>query len=458
MDTQLENNSTETIIPTQSTRTYKARIASSPSYKLIAIAIIILLLMIPMSLITDVIEERQGRQQEAENEIGKTWGGEQHISGPVLTVPYKYHIGDNGRFRIEHAHFLPEELDISSVIIPQLLNRGIYEVVTYNAEYEMHGSFRYPDFSAWDMVPSDILWDKAFVSFGIANPGTIGDVLSGTWNGIDMSVEPQTLITAYLEQGVHAKIAIPTGEDSPQTLHYTFKTTIQGSKSLSFIPLAAKTVVAVSSPWKDPGFYGSYLPRTREISEEGFSAQWVTRNIGMNLKQKWIGTEVGVFDAAQFGVNLVVPVDTYHKTERSTKYALLFMVLTFITFYLIEIFYSIKLHPIQYLMVGFALSIFYLLLLSLSEYIPFSGAYVIASLAVIATITGYSYAILGTIVRSLIILGVSITLYVFLFSLMLAAEYSLIMGSFGLFVLLALLMYLTRKINWYKLSSDTSTT
>jgi inner membrane protein len=212
-----------------------------------------------------------------------------------------------------------------------------------------------------------------------------------------------------------------------------------------------ETRVGMTSAWPDPSFIGAYLPTSREVGPKGFTARWQIPHLGRNFPQQWIESEVDAkaLGTATFGVSLLSPVDAYHTIHRAVKYQLLFLFLTFVAFYLFELFSSLRIHPVQYLLVGSALCLFYLLLLSLSEHVGFARAYTIASAAVVALIAGYVRAAFGN-ARAVPIAVMLIVLYAFLFVLLHVQDYALLVGSLGLFLVLALLMYATRKVDWYQ--------
>ncbi len=205
------------------------------------------------------------------------------------------------------------------------------------------------------------------------------------------------------------------------------------------------------SPWPSPGFIGSYLPETREISDKGFTASWRISSLGRSYPSRWTSTETHLANAEQsaFGVNLFVPIGLYQLTTRATKYAILFIGLTFVGYFLFEVMAGLRLHPLQYLLVGFANTLFYLLLLSLAEHIGFGLAYLTSTLASAGLITGYSISVLGTRTRALLMMAILAILYSFLYLILSAESYAMLAGSIGLWATLGLIMYLTRRINWF---------
>jgi inner membrane protein len=230
---------------------------------------------------------------------------------------------------------------------------------------------------------------------------------------------------------------------------------LNGSESVFFIPAGKTNGVSMSSSWGDPSFAGAYLPASRSVGAEGFQARWQVSHLSRNYPQQWKSEDVdfGLFreivSGSAFGVTLFLPVDHYHKTTRASKYAVLFIVLTFAAFFLFEILNRLRIHPFQYLLVGFAMSLFYLLLLSLSEHVGFLAAYASGSAVTIGLIVGYTYRLLAEKKRSALFTGLLALLYGCLYVLLQLEDFALLIGVLVLLVVLGLLMFITRKIDWY---------
>jgi inner membrane protein len=230
-----------------------------------------------------------------------------------------------------------------------------------------------------------------------------------------------------------------------------------GSSRLVVVPAGDETVVSLSSPWPDPSFDGAWLPGQRQVGAGGFDATWRVLNLARNFPSHWTDRQVDErrLSASAFGVSFLSPVDTYRTNERAVKYQLLFLGLTFLCFTLIELLAALRVHPVQYLLVGLALCLFYLLLLSLSEQIGFSRAYPIAAAAVVVLVTAYVRSVLATPARALVIGGFLSALYGFLYVLLQIQDYALLVGSAGLFAVLGAVMWLTRRVDWYALGART---
>lgn len=424
--------------------------------KIAAIAFLILLLLIPMAMVRSLVMERRGRQIEATKEITSKWGNEQCVTGPILTIPFKTYNVDketNKTVVSEHlAYFLPEKLRINGMLNPSVRRRGIFKVAVYSSTIEVEGYFKSPvtDFSDG----ADIDLKGAYITVGISDLRGIKESISFNWEGIPLNCEPGSRIIQMVKSGVTVNDLF-SKELENEDIHFSFKMALNGSENIKFVPVGRETDVLLKSSWNNPSFDGAFLPADREVSDSGFVAKWKVLELNRNYPQKWVDSQQ-VLDNSAFGVSLLLPVETYQITERSMKYAILFIALTFMVFFFVEVLRKLKVHPIQYGLVGLGLILFYLLLLSLSEQIGFGYAYLIASIAIVLMITGYSYSIFKNI-RLTLLLGILLAaLYLFLYILLQMQDYALLIGSIGLFVVLSVTMYLSRKIDWYSIGNGKS--
>lgn len=426
---------------------------NSAIFKVAAIAFLALMLLIPVAMIDELVMERKTRQLEALEEVSSKWGSEQQVVGPILAVPYyTFDLNkENERINVVRklVYFLPEQLDISGTIDPEIRYRGLFKVPVYRSNIKIDGHFSPPDTGITD-TNAEIDWDGATITLGLTDMRGITDAIDFKWNNEKMVCEPGVSIENITKSGITINNPL---DHLNQTEPYTFSINISlnGSKSISFIPLGKETTAKINSSWNDPGFNGAFLPATRDISAHGFSATWKVLELNRNYPQRWTEKNVDLASSA-FGVELILPGDTYQLTERSIKYAILFISLTFMSFFFIEIIHKQRVHPIQYILVGFGLALFYLLLLSLSEHIGFNLSYLIASIAIVAMITGYSKSIFKNNKLIALMASILIVLYGFLFLLLQMQDLTLLIGSAGLFIILSLVMYLSRKIDWYNLS------
>ncbi len=427
-------------------------IRNSVTLKLLGIGFIILLLMIPISMVEKLIWERKSFQDQAHNEITSSWGNQQAVKGLVLTIPYEVtsfieNLSDKTveEFKQKkYAHFLPEMLNIKGEMKDDHLNRGIYDVLVYESDLSINGHFIQPVYDDWLGDNKKVLWDEAFVSLGISDLRGVQENISMKWNGKDYHFDPGAENSGIITNGVSSLLSI-----NPDTKKFSFSLdlTLRGSNGLSFIPLGKETNVDVQSTWPHPKFYGAFPTDSKEISDSGFNGKWKVLYLNRPFPQIFEGTPSGI-DQSGFGVRLFEPINQYKKAERSAKYAILFIILTFITFFLIQIINSVKIHPIQFVFVGMGLCIFYVLLLSLSEHIGFDWAYLVAAAGIILEITLYVKSILASKKLTWLIFTLLSVLYIFIYTIIQLQDFSLLMGSIGLFLVLGAMMYLSRNIDW----------
>ncbi len=431
--------------------------------KLFTIGIFILILMIPSSMISGLIYERQELRNDAQNEITEKWGGEQTLGALVLTVPYitevKYENGTKGS-ETRYAHFLPDELLVDGKIIPEKRYRGIYVVMLYQSKLTIKGKFNLLKPELLKIPMEQLQFNNAFFNAGITDMKGINESVQLELNGKKIPFQPGVESHDLFSSGISAPVSVDPD------LVYTFQFTLDlnGSKYLHFLPLGKVTSVNLSSVWPSPSFDGNFLPDQREISPEGFRASWKVLELNRNYPQQGTGSFISPFESDEivqnnsnksaFGVKLLLPIDEYQKTMRSAKYNVMFILLTFLTFFFVEVLNKKRIHPLQYLLIGFGIVLFYVLLLSISEHIKFDFAYLISSLVIILLEIAYSAYILKNLKLTSIIGLIFITLYAFFYSLLRLEDYSLLFGSIGLLVILALIMYLTRNINWYKINRN----
>jgi inner membrane protein len=280
------------------------------------------------------------------------------------------------------------------------------------------------------------------------------------WLSMPLELTPYTAPTgaATLSRGLEARVPGMREANAEMNLPFEIEMDLKGSENFEIQPAGKNTIAHLVSPWRDPSFVGGFLPDTRQVGTTGFDATWRLTSLSRPYPQAWRDLKdipesefnTNLLKAA-FGVSFIQPVDAYQQTERSIKYGSLFILLTFTTFVLIELLQAVRVHPVQYLMVGAALCLFYLLLLSLSEQVRFVVAYTIGATATIGVITMYTVNVLGGLKQGMMT-GVGLTaLYTFLYVLLQLEDYALLTGSIALFLILTFLMFVTRRINWYDL-------
>jgi inner membrane protein len=251
--------------------------------------------------------------------------------------------------------------------------------------------------------------------------------------------------------GLHAAIPLALlRKDVP----FSFAVAVKGSEGIAFAPVGKESTIALTSSWTSPKFSGAFLPTDRSVTDSGFSAEWRISSFGRSYPQVWQGSEVG-FErvlSSTAGADLYEQTDFYTKIDRSIKYAILFIAVTFLVLFLFETLARIRIHPLQYLLVGAALALFYLLLLSFSEQIGFFVAYLLATLMTAFLISLYCARVLGAKGRAFGMFAMLIALYGYLYFVLLLEDYALLFGSLLIFVLLATVMYLTRNVNWFEIA------
>jgi len=335
---------------------------------------------------------------------------------------------------------------------PEIRYRGIYDVLLYTAELELAGSFSTLSLRELGIPDDDILWEKAVLAFHVSDMRGIHKDVTIRWDEKELAAAPGFSGPESGRVGLHAPLALDADDAEAKGESFSLSIDLRGSKRIDFIPVAEETQLVLSSEWDTPSFCGAFLPTQREISNERFTAEWKILDLNRVFSHQWIGSPAQM-RTISMGVKLLLPVDAYQKSMRSAKYSLFFIVLTFVTMFLVEIVRRIKVHPFQYLLVGFGLVLFFLLLLSLSEQLSFTLAYVIASAGIVALITGYARAIVKSMKVSLLIGGIVSVLYAMLYTLLQMEDYALLVGSAMLFIALAAAMYLTRRIDWYAIGS-----
>jgi len=424
----------------------KSWIRTSVTFKMLMIGALALLMLVPANMVQLIVYERESTGRAVETEVEQAWAGEQLVAGPILIVPY-YKKMPNGEKKWHNKNFLPATLSVNGNMQPEKLKRSIYEITVYDAQLDVNGAF---DLQAlqnaqFDGTPQ---WHSAYLAIGISD-------MSGIQNNIKVNINN----TAYaVKSGLKTKTVGESGITVPFVIDhallsacdFNFKLLLQGTGSIQFLPLGNNTSVNITSPWATPGFTGAFSPDDKNINTAGFTSNWEILELNRNYPQVW---DDDLYNAQMqhsvFGVDLVNTADDYQKTIRSVKYAILTIGLTFLVFFLIEIINKKKIHPFQYSLVGLALCLFYVLLLSLSEHIDFNLAYLISAAVVIAMITLYSLAVFKIKKLSAVLMLILSILYGYLFVTLQASDYALLLGSAGLVIMLSLTMYLTRNINWY---------
>ncbi len=435
----------------------KKKLTESTTLKVIIIIVLIVLFMIPNAMVKELIFERQNTEFQVKKEIGSKWGAPQFLTGPYLVIPYKkkkivtYNAGEEKiEFYDRELQVLPKTLNISGDLNPLVRKRGIYKAILYDALLDFEGNFELPDFDKLGIDTNLIKWDKMMINIGIKDMGGIKESIILKWGNKD---------NINLEPGVKGEISntgasAMVGFDKKKyrnNVDFSFNVKLQGSESIYFTPLGKTTTVTLKSSWDSPSFQGRFVPDNREISSDGFTANWKILDMNRNYPQQWEGNKYNI-TPSKFGVKLIKPVGEYQKNMRTVKYSLLIIVLIFLIYFFFEILGKFRIHPIQYSFIGLALTMFFVLLLSISEQLGFNIAYLISSLATSTIILIYSASLLRDKKKLGVLTGFLATIYGFIYVVLQLEDYALLAGSIGLFLALFAAMFYSRKIDWYNIN------
>lgn len=416
--------------------------------KALIIGVLSLLMLIPVGMVKSLVKEREQNKTVVQEEITTKWGGQQQLTGPILVLPYIKEVARGTQVVKEYAYFLPEEYNVNGDIKPQERSRGIYNILCYQADMKVNGYFNFPEFEKLNLKANNIQWDDAFIMIGVPYLQGIKNKLVFNVNGKSQEVIASVESNDLLSSGLTVKIPLQA-EDHGKQFKFDFDLSLNGSGGLYFAPIGKQTSVNIKSSYNSATFIGEFLPNSRKIDQSGFDAQWDIFDYNRNYAQMWKGANPELKES-RLGVDLLLPVDHYQKNMRSAKYAILFIALTFLVFFIVELRSHKHIHPVQYLLVSFALVLFYSLLLAFSEHIGFDYSYMISAVAIVVLITAYSHSIFKNKKHTLFMGGFLTALYSFLYVVIQLEDMSLLLGSIGLFVTLALVMYASRKVNWYK--------
>ncbi|MBO4580894.1 MAG: cell envelope integrity protein CreD [Bacteroidales bacterium] len=425
--------------------------------KIFVIVILSLLLLIPKMMINNLIDEREDTAQGVTDEIAKKWGKAQCIAGPFIYIPAK----NEGKNKASDDLILfPETLNLNGNINSQNLHRSIYDIAVYDAPLSMEGVFCMSKYVKDNLLLDKFQLDHAKYMFYIRD-------LRGLSKNVEITANQQKGIFQSKGAGFIVCDADVQNYINGDTVSYAVELDLKGSEGLYILPCAGTTSVKINSNSSSPSFTGGFLPNNRNVSENGFTADWQIIALNKSYAQYMYYSDFtsrilsqGFYDYTKvkalnelehfIGISLKTGVNQYQQNTRAVKYAYLIIILTFITVFIVEILKSTPIHIIQYMLIGVALVLFYCLLLSFSEFISFSWAYLIAAIMIIGMITAYIAAILK-IKKTAIAVGALLSaLYIYIFILLRLETLSLLVGSIGLFVILALIMIVSRKIDWYK--------
>ncbi len=468
------------------------KISNSTVLKLFVIFFLSLILLIPLSLISDLIEERKNREQEVSGGIALTWGKEQVISSLVLAIPYRETIPlsaekaekSNLREELKWIFVLPKTSNITTDITPQHLSRGIYNAVVYNSNITLDGSFDKISLEKLEIPNEQIDWKGSKLIFGIQDFKGLGKRPSLNWDGNELTFDPDFNNLKLFTQNLVCPVPLdPQKTDN----RFKIKLNLKGSKSLNFLPLGDQTNIQAKGNWANPSFTGAFLPGKRNTETSNFSASWEIPSFSRKLPQQWTGDARSIFqfdnnlengnegneqkpaqavsttiasannlldNADMITINFLPDINNYQKTTRVAKYGILVIILTFTSLLFTEVIKKKRIHIIQYILIGAAMVLFYTLLLALSEHIGFNLAYLTASVATVMLIGSFIKSITKDQKSALLLSSILALFYLFIYILMQLRDYSLIAGTIGIFIILAILMRVSTKINWYQFDNS----
>ena len=421
----------------------------SLTIKLILLAFMGLVFLIPLEMIKSIIMERQKSAEAVRQEISSQWAAKQCISGPVLNIPIRSIPTEKDEKPVNSVwHIMPELLEISGVINPEIRYRGIYQSVVYGSELQISGNFLLP--ANLSLEGYEVFADDAYFTLGISdNRGLKGEVVLKSGNS-SIPAEPGVKDQDIFLSGVTYNFPL---SKSAGKIDYQINLNLSGSEGILITPVGKKTAVHLGSSWPSPSFNGSFLPSRRSVGENGFSADWSVTYLNRNFPQAWKGNAFQLSESA-FGFDLFLPVDHYQKSWRSARYGILFIALTFLVLIFLEITRKENIHIFNYFLVSLGLILFFSLLNSLSEQTGFNLAYLIASAATVILLTLFTGTLFQNKKTAYIVFGMLTVLYLFIFVLLTLKDYAYLAGNIGLFLLLAVIMRLAGKMKIFRGETD----
>jgi inner membrane protein len=421
------------------------------------ITVLTLLLLIPQSMLQSLVNERKERLNTIAEQIAVTNGGPQTITGPILAIPYKKlstsSDGKKNYFTKAYAYIMPETLVGNTSLEPDSKRVSIFNVSTYNSITKASGSYKNCNWQKLGIADGDVCWDEARLLIGISDYRGLVNTTSINWDGVEYTTEAGFTDKGVLQNALQASIPISSATLSGEH-KFSYSLALRGTAGIHFVPVGNQTTYSLDTKWKTPRFVGNYPAKYNEdFASKPLHASWTALGINRNFPQIWKDENKNLA-SDYFGMDLLQPIVTYAKTLRSVKYGLLIIALTFIIYFFTELLQKKTAHIFQYGLVGFALIVFYLLLLSIAEYTGFHIAYIISALATIMLIGLYTKSIFHDNKTAMVFTGFLSMLYLFIFLLIQLEDGALLIGSIGLFIVVAAIMYLSKKINWYASGLD----
>ncbi|GAB6008572.1 cell envelope integrity protein CreD [Dysgonomonas reticulitermitis] len=409
--------------------------------KVIVVAVLVVIMLFPINMVRLLIEEREDSQKAVQSEISQKMGGVQRITGPVLVLPYLTEAN-----KISYSYYLPDDFRVDGDINTEARKRTMYKSLVYQSNLHIKGSFSLPNFDRLDIKQEQIQWEEAFFLLGIPYLQGIKNKMVFNLNGKDFDIQPGIKSNTVIDSGLTVNVPI---DSSVSKFDFSFDLVLNGSEGLYITPVGKQNKIHLKSPWETVSFSGDFLPVEKTIGKEGFDARWDVFDYNRNYVQMWVGNN-DILKQASLGVEFKYPVDQYQMTMRSVKYAIIFIVLTFVVFFLVELLSRKRIHPVQYLLVSCALVLFYTLLLAISEHLGFGPAYLVSAFATVTLITSYSTTMFRSIKQACMMGGFLTILYIYLYIILQLENMALLFGAVGLFIALAIVMFALRNVDWYK--------
>lgn len=424
-------------------------------WKIVTLLGLMLLMMIPKGMLLHVIDERSGYRQSVIDKVSDSTSRSQKILGPLIVVPYREWVETevDGKKQGKWTHFyhyiLPNVMTVKGTPDVEVRQLGIYKTQVYQGEFDFHGEFEVSSLD--DLDREGVIIGKPSLVLALSDARGIQRISPLSVGKTKINFEPGAF-SGHSVQGVHAPLTIEQVLQGKFDVDFTMS--LAGTTSLSVVPVGRNSELTLQSNWPHPNFVGNFLPLQRKVDEKGFRAHWSSNWLANSMNTNFTGGDAAFHFGSlpAFTTSLIEPVDHYQLTERAIKYAILFIGLTFFSFFLFESLTSLRLHPMQYLLVGAALVLFYLMLLAFSEHIGFTLAYLLASLSCSLLIAIYLSAVLGGWLRGTLFACGLLLLYGILFGLLQSEDNALLLGAGLLFVVLTVVMLLTRRLDWYQVA------
>ena len=444
---------------TQSVRAWSRR----PAFKLLSVGALLLLLLLPSAWVDGLIGEREARQEAVRAEIARGWGPAQNVLGPVLVVPYRVHepasSGPGGQVfpptvARRYAHIVPQRLAVNAKLSPEQRRRGLFAAIVYGATVTLGGTFSIPDLTIPGFPDAEILWAESFV---VAGSGGVraSDDAPLRWNGDELQASDSPPAGTGCGSMAVTSWSLTSAPSPGQTIAFSTRMDLRGTDAFHLVPAARQVSLDLSAPWPTPSFSGTMLPTDSSVTDTGFTARWQDGT----RQAVWFGnapmTCSGPADAVatlkqQDGVDLLEAVPTYRMVNRTAKYVLLFLALSFLTYFLFETLSGIPIHPIQYGLIGLSVCLFPLLLLAFSEPLGFAVAYSITSAAVVMQASLFTWSVTKRSGLATLFAAMSTVVFGFQYVVLSLESFSLLVGAVALFAILSVIMAATRRVEWSK--------